>query len=746
LGHAALSPQDLVWLAGSLCQLQGIPFDPDLLLGNSPPPHTLAQLREVLEGLGLNVRSARLDAKPGSRTPLPFIACERALAASCTPFPQETPDGRAQRGDEGLEYPASPASRPAANQLPDPTPAMVTLVLVIQHDNERVLFFAAGSDRPQTLRAKEFLERFEPDGLIVERVMPEPAEEGAHTHPALKRRPFGFRWFAPELLRHKSIWRDVLLASLAIQLLGLGLPLFTQIIIDKVVVHQTLSTLQVVGAGMAVFVLFAAGMSWIRQQLILHTGNQVDAVLGTSVFRHLLRLPHLYFQRRPTGTLIARLQGIETIRNFITGAAVSLILDLPFMLLFLAVMFFYSWQLTLIALTLITLLAGLSFAITPVLRARLNKQFLLGARNQSFLTEYVAGMETVKAVQMEPQLESRYGDYLASYLAASYHTRSLANTYQTLANTLEQIQTLCILVAGALLVMKNDGFTVGMLVAFQMFASRLSQPVLRLTGLYQEFQQASIAVRRLADLMDCPPEPHTLVPSRRTQARGRIEIAGLCFRYDEAQPWLYRGLDVVVASGRTVALMGPSGCGKSTLARLLLGFVMPVEGAIRIDGIDTRCLAANELRRSFGVVPQETVLFSGTLYDNLIAAAPHANFADVENACRMAEIHDYIQSLPHGYQSEIGEKGAGLSGGQKQRIAIARALLKRPRILIFDEATSNLDQAAAEAFARTINQLKGQATMIFIAHQLPRGLQVDGVVNLGSAHAAPVQAARMGAA
>jgi subfamily B ATP-binding cassette protein HlyB/CyaB len=530
-----------------------------------------------------------------------------------------------------------------------------------------------------------------------------------------------------ELLKHKTIWRDVLLASLAIQLLGLGMPLFSQVVIDKVVVHQTLSTLQVVGVGMFIFMMFSAGMGWIRQQLILHTGNRVDAALGTSVFRHLLRLPHLYFQHRPT----ARLHGIETIRDFITGAAVSLILDLPFMVVFLAVMFFYSWQLTLIAVALIALLAGLSFAITPILSTRLNKQFMLGARNQSFLTEYVAGMETVKALQMEPQLESRYGDYLAGYLRANYQTRSLANTYQTVSNLLEQFQTLAILVVGALLVMNNDGFTIGMLVAFQMFSSRLSQPVLRLTSLYQEFQQASIAVKRLGDLMDCPPEPHTLVPTRRTQVEGRIEITGLGFRYADTQPWLYHGLNLIIPPGKTVALMGPSGCGKSTLSKLLLGFLMPAEGVIKIDGVDTRFLSANELRSAFGVVPQETILFSGTVYDNLIAAALHASFEDVETACRMAEIHDHIQSLSQGYQTEIGEKGAGLSGGQKQRIAIARALLKRPKILIFDEAASNLDPITAEAFAKTINQLKGQATMIFITHQLPKALQVDGLMQLG---------------
>jgi subfamily B ATP-binding cassette protein HlyB/CyaB len=403
-------------------------------------------------------------------------------------------------------------------------------------------------------------------------------------------------------------------------------------------------------------------------------------------------------------------------------------------------MFFYSWQLTLIAVALIALLAGLSFAITPILSTRLNKQFMLGARNQSFLTEYVAGMETVKALQMEPQLETRYGDYLAGYLDANYQTRSLANTYQTVSNLLEQFQTLAILVVGALLVMNNDGFTIGMLVAFQMFSSRLSQPVLRLTSLYQEFQQASIAVKRLGDLMDCPPEPHTLVPTRRTQVEGRIEITGLGFRYADTQPWLYRGLNLIIPPGKTVALMGPSGCGKSTLSKLLLGFLMPAEGVIKIDGVDTRFLSANELRNSFGVVPQETILFSGTVYDNLIAAAPHASFEDVETACRMAEIHDHIQSLSQGYQTEIGEKGAGLSGGQKQRIAIARALLKRPKILIFDEATSNLDPITAEAFAKTINQLKGHATMIFITHQLPKSLQVDGMVQLGGKAAEAVAA------
>jgi ATP-binding cassette, subfamily B, bacterial HlyB/CyaB len=444
----------------------------------------------------------------------------------------------------------------------------------------------------------------------------------------------------------------------------------------------------------------------------------------------LLRLHLPYFAYRPTGTLVARVHAVETIREFMAGAAVSLLLDTPFLLVFVAVMFAYSWQLTLIALALLGLIVLMSVLITPVLRARLNTQFLLGARNQAFLTEYVAGIETVKSLQMEPRLESRYDDYLARYLAAGFSTRQLSNSYNVVVNALEQGMTLSILCAGALLVMRNDGFTIGMLVAFQMFASRMSQPMLRLAGLWQEFQQASIAVKRLGDIMDAPAEPHALVPSRAPEGKAEIHIEDLGFRYSPEHPYLYRNLSFALKPSKLTVLTGPSGSGKSTLARLLLGFYQPEDGRITIDGRDVRHFAANELRQYFGVVPQETVLFSGTIYENLLAANPNAAFADVVNACRIAEIHDVVEKLPKGYNTEIGEHGIGLSGGQKQRLAIARALLKRPRVLIFDEATSSLDQATAEKFAQTVNKVKGAATILFIAHQLPKGLAVDEVFSL----------------
>jgi subfamily B ATP-binding cassette protein HlyB/CyaB len=397
----------------------------------------------------------------------------------------------------------------------------------------------------------------------------------------------------------------------------------------------------------------------------------------------------------------------------------------------------YNVPLTVLALSIIAGIVVLSVVVAPIFRSRLNEQFLLGARNQAFATEYIAGLETVKSLQMEPQVKSRYNDYLAEYLRSGFAVRQIANTYNVLANGLEQTLGLLILVVGATFVMSGGAFTIGMLVAFQMFTSRVSQPLLRLVGLWQQFQQASLSVVRLGDIMNAPMEPYSLVPGRVRAGRGLIEIEQLSFRYADNLPMLLRGLSLRIEPGRVVAFMGPSGCGKSTLAKLLQGMYRPSDGTIKLDGNDITYLAANELRLNFGVVPQETILFSGTVYENLIAAHPHATFEQVVKACQVAEIHDVIERLPNGYQTEIGERGVGLSGGQKQRLAIARALIKQPKILIFDEATSSLDVATAEHFCATINQLKGKVTMLFITHALPKNLQVDEIVQIGVARVAP---------
>ncbi len=644
---APLQRDQFLWMLGSMCQLFRVPFDARLILQHYPPPYTVGSLCDAAQALGFRLR-------------------EQALSRG---------------GIRAYDLPAMALSRKA-----DQGPA-----LILKTDSERVLLFRAGSEAGETIGAEEFQSQFEPVLFALGR--PEKqgrrADDGSPSDSAA-REDFGFGWFIPELVKHKRIFRDVLLASLAIQLMALATPLFTQAIIDKVIVHQTHSTLAVVGFALVMFMVFSTVMTWLRQYLVIHTGNRIDAVLGSHVFGHLLRLPLRYFEQRPTGVIVSRLHGVETIRDFLSGAAVSLILDLPFLLIFLGVMFFYSWQLSLIALCCLATISVLSLAVTPIFRSRLNRQFLLGARNQAFVTEYVVGMATVKSLQTEPLLERRYGEYLASYLAAGFSTRQLANTFNVVASTLEQAMTLAILIGGALLVMHGDGFTIGMLVAFQMFANRMSQPMLRLVGLWQEFQQASVAVRRLGDVMNLPTEPYTVVPARSPRSAGHIEVLDLGFRYSQQHPFVYRNLNLSLRPGQLTVLMGASGSGKSTLTKLLMGFYPPTEGQILVDGRDIRNLSANELRQSFGIVPQDTILFAGTVYDNLAMADPSATFDQIMDACRKAEIHDVIERLPQGYQTVLGEHGVGLSGGQKQRIAIARALLKEPAVLVFDEAASNL--------------------------------------------------------
>ena len=709
----------LIWTLGSICQINHVPFDPALLNQHFPPPYTLETLLHALKAYGFKAEAKSVAQNDIARLVFPCVALVRSSEIFAEP------------SAEMAVVVAGPVSA-LADTLPEPEAPTVsapnqTLALLIKVDAERILYFEPGQETPQTIATTEFATRFEP--LIISIAKQADAVEdvdGANVAPE-----FGFRWFVPELLKHKKIWREILAASLVIQLLALATPLMTQVVVDKVVVHHTQSTLLVIAVALFFAMAFSAGMSWIRQYLVLHTGNRVDAVLGTQVFEHLLHLPARYFEQRSTGVLVARLHGIETIREFITGAAVTLFLDMPFLVIFLAIMFFYSWQLTLVVLGVVLLIAIVSLIVTPVFRQRLNQQFLIGARNQAFVTEYLSGVETVKSLQMEQQLGRSYGSYLADYLAATFNTKVLANNYNTIANFLEQMMTLTILCMGAWLVMTRTDFTIGMLVAFQMFAGRVSQPLLRLVGLWQEFQQADIAVKRMGDIMNCPVEPYSLLPAHEAGGRGEIEIEQLSFRYNENLPYLYRDLNLSLKPGACLALMGPSGSGKSTLAKLLQGFYLPSDGRILIDGRDLRHLSANELRANFGVVPQETTLFSGTVYDNLILANPHATFEQIIAACKMAEIHTAIEALPQGYQTVLGEHGVGLSGGQKQRIAIARALLKRPKILIFDEAVSSLDHVTAEHLARTINQLKGKVSMLFITHHLPKGLQVDGVVKLG---------------
>ncbi len=690
----------LLWALGSLCALHRKSFDARLLNQEFPAstdtPYDESTLIRAAQALGFRIKAIAFKAKKAQGLPLPLV-----VQLKCDPNS--------------------------------------SLALITAADTDHIVYFQPGSQQPITCTVAEFEVLHSGRAWLAtpesEAVTDDDGQSFSPSSPSSVTAKFGFAWFRPELMRHKKVWRDVLWASLALQIVALATPLFTQAIIDKVVVHRTQSTLIAIGIAMGIFVIFNGLMSWGRQYLVLHTGNRVDAVLGAAVWEHLLKLPTRYFEHRPTGVVAARLHAVETIREFVSGAAVSLILDLPFLLICLAVMLYYSVTLSAIAVGILLIIAVASFIMAPVFQRQLNEQFLLGARNQAFVTEHIAGFETVKTLQMEPQLRQRYSGYLATLLSSSFKTKQVANTYNTFATSMELVMTLSILIVGAYLVMTPEPgaavFTVGMLVAFQMFAGKLSQPVLRIVGLWTQFQQASLSVQRLGDVMNAPAEPYSLTPKRAHDGQGKIEIEGLAFRYSEQHPLLYRNLQLHIRPGSTLAIMGPSGSGKSTLAKLLLGFYQPTEGSIQIDGIDIRNLSANELRAYFGVVPQETILFSGTILANLQAGNPAATFEQVTQAAKLAGIHETVEKLPQGYETEVGERGVGLSGGQKQRLAIARALIKRPKILIFDEATSALDAQTAEAFAKTINQLKGKVTMLFITHAMPKGLLVDDVLHIG---------------
>jgi ATP-binding cassette, subfamily B, bacterial HlyB/CyaB len=711
-----ISNQNFVWAVGGLCALHKVPFDAQLLIRSLVPPYDLTSLQAAFQSYGFQVGLETLDLHNIHPAVFPILVILKPDVPVVAPH-----DSDSEQVDVEPE---------------------AKLALVLRCDKDRVLWIRSETENPETIEFSTFTAQITGQVLLVskrsetaqgDKAIDALVDQGSLVDAPRKKasaRPFGFKWFIPELLKHKSVWREILLASLAIQIVALATPLGTQVIIDKVVVHHTTSTLIVVAVALGIFMVFNAVMSWVRQYLVLHTGNRIDAVLAHKVFGHLLHLPMRYFEHRPTGTLVARLHGVETIREFLAGSLITLLLDFPFLIVFLAIMVWYSWQLTLISLASLTLITLVSLAVTPLLRKRLNEQFLLGARNQAFLTEYISGMETVKALQLEPQLEHKYGDYLATYLNSTFTAKQLSNSYNITANTLDQLQTLAILCVGAWIVMHNPEFTIGMLVAFQMFSGRLSGPVLRLVGMYQEFQQADIAVKRLGDLMDAPTEPYSLIPARANAIKGQLDFESISFRYSENHPWLYQQLNINIKPQKCTVIMGPSGCGKSTLAKLMLGFLQPQEGSIKLDGKDIRYMSANELRNVFGVVPQETTLFSGTLYENLTLANPHASFEQIIMACQLAGIHETIEQLPQGYQTPLGEHGTGLSGGQKQRIAIARALLRQPNILIFDEAVSNLDPQTAEQFAQTINKLRGKVTIVFITHQLPKNLQVDEIVKL----------------
>ena len=529
---------------------------------------------------------------------------------------------------------------------------------------------------------------------------------------------FGFSWFIPAIVRHRRLLGEVLLASFFLQLFALVTPLFTQVVIDKVLVHKGFTTLHVMAVGMIVLALFDALLSGLRTYLFAHTTNRIDVGLGAQLFRHVLALPLAYFEARRVGDTVARVRELEQIRQFLTSNSVTVLLDVLFTAVFLAVMWGYSSTLTLVVLASLPLYAILSVAITPMIRTRLNEKFTRGAENQSFLVETISGIQTVKALAVEPPLQRRWDEQLAGYVSASFKATSVITIAGQIAGFLQKATTIAILWTGAYLVIGGE-LSIGQLIAFNMLAGQVTGPLLRLVNLWHEFQQVGISIQRLGDVLNTRPEP-SYNPSRTTlpQVVGQIMLEGVTFRYRPDSRDVLRQVSLLIQPGQVIGIVGRSGSGKSTITKLIQRLYVPERGRVLVDGVDLAQVDPAWLRRQVGVVLQENFLFNRSVRDNIALTDPGLSMDRVIQAAKLAGAHEFILELPDAYDTVVGEHGCSLSGGQRQRIAIARALIANPRILIFDEATSALDYESEAIIQQNMAQICKGRTVIIIAHRL----------------------------
>jgi subfamily B ATP-binding cassette protein HlyB/CyaB len=659
-------------------RVHGLPADAARLHHEYGNPSAAAGATEILRAaraLGLKAREVRSGWEHLQRTPLPALAQWR--------------DGR---------------------QL-----------LVAAADAERVLVHDPLEQRPVALDRDRFVSAWTGRLILLAR-----RDDADHLSG-----PFGLRWFVPALWHYRRLFGEVLAASLFIQLLALVTPLFFQVIVDKVLVHRGVATLDVLAAGLLVVVAFEAILGTLRTYLFSHTTNRVDVLLGARLFGHLLSLPLAYFRARRVGDSVARVRELEHVRQFITGTSLTLVVDLLFTAVFVAVLIGYSPALTGVLLGSVLLFVALSAAVTPALRRRVEERFNRGAENQAFLVESIAGMETLKAMGVEPQMQRRWEEQLAGYVAASFRAAVLGNAAGQAAALISRVTTVLILWVGATRVMRGE-LTVGQLVAFNMIAGQVTAPVLRLAQLWPEFQQVGVSVRRLADILDTPREPGC-GPGRSSlpQLRGALRLEHVRFRYAPEAPLVLDGLSLDIPAGSAVGIVGSSGSGKSTLAKLVQRLYVPEAGRLLVDGVDIGLVDAAWLRRRMGVVLQESVLFNRSVRENIALADPGLPMAAVVRAATVAGAHDFILRLPQGYDTVLSELGASLSGGQRQRIALARALVTDPRILILDEATSALDYESEQAIQRNMQQICRDRTVLIITHRLGLVRHCDAIVVLG---------------
>lgn len=593
-------------------------------------------------------------------------------------------------------------------------------LIVGKAGEDKVLVQRAGSPLPEAMTRAEFETVW--DGRLVLMARRVSLLDLSHR--------FDITWFLGAIHKYRRLLSEVLVASFFLQLFSLISPLFFQVVIDKVLVHRSMSTLDVLVVGLVAIGVFEAILGTLRTYLFAHTTNRIDIELGARLFRHLLALPIAYFQSRRVGDSVARIRELENIRQFLTGSALTLVIDLAFTTVFLAVMFYYSPLLTGVVLGSFPLYIAVSVAATPMFRRRLDEKFRRGSENQAFLVESVVGIETLKSMAVEPQMQRRWEEQLAGYVAASFRVISLNNTASQIVQLINKLVIAAILYFGAKLVIEG-ALTVGELVAFNMLSSRVSGPVLRLAQIWQDFHQSRLSVARLGDILNTQPEPSTSASRAHLPAiRGEIEFEHVSFRYRVDGPQVLSDISFNIGAGQVVGIVGSSGSGKSTLTKLIQRLFVPEQGRVLVDGVDLSMVDVSWLRRQIGVVLQENVLFNSSIRDNIALVEPTISMERVIAASKLAGAHDFIVELPEGYDTIVGERGSSLSGGQRQRIAIARALITNPRVLIFDEATSALDYESERAIQQNMKEISAGRTVFIIAHRLSAVRRADRILTI----------------
>lgn len=589
--------------------------------------------------------------------------------------------------------------------------------ILAKADQDRVLVQDPSMPRPQVINRDEFEQWWSGELILF--------ASRASIAGALTR--FDFTWFIPAVVKYRRLLGEILLVSFVINLFALLTPLFFQVVMDKVLVHRGLTTLDVIAIGLLAVSVFEIILSALRTYVFSHTTSRIDVELGARLFRHLLALPMSYFQARRVGDSVARVRELENIRSFLTGNAITVVLDVFFSFVFIAVMLFYSGWLTLIVLASLPCYAIVSLSITPLLRARLHEKFNRGAENQAFLVETVSGIDTVKSMAVEPQMTRRWDNQLAHYVSAGFRATVLSTIAHESVNLIGKLVVVATLWLGARLVIEGE-LTVGQLIAFNMLAGRVAQPIMRLAQLWTDFQQVGISMQRLGDILNTRTELPTDNRSSLPALKGAIEFDRVRFRYRPDGQEILMGVSFSVQPGEVIGIVGRSGSGKSTLARLVQRLYVPEQGRVLVDGIDLAQADTTSLRRQIGVVLQENVLFNRSIRENIALGDPGTPLDKVIEAAKLAGAHEFILELSDGYDTLVGEHGSTLSGGQRQRIAIARALIGNPRILIFDEATSALDYESERVIQDNMASICRNRSVLIIAHRLSSVRHADRII------------------